>query len=264
MLTITIPTYNREKELINTLQKLSEAEVFTSDDVIVRIIDNASNYCIEEMLNLRGYKEKLELIRNENNVGLGANIMKCFEYCTTDWLWILGDDDIPNSDSLVNIMTELQNADNCTLAINFSSLHGLNKIDRHVQDITSLVESTRFSNLLFISTNIYSSKMMKNYSEQGYSACFFHMPHTSMMLNAFQNIKESKIKVSSLAIIEANSDVFEISWSRDFMFEVRKYYKYTFPNLPKDDFQKLNKFVTQGYDIITKWKLGIKNLLNRN
>lgn len=33
------------------------------------------------------------VVRKRANIGANANVLRCFELCETEWIWILGDDD---------------------------------------------------------------------------------------------------------------------------------------------------------------------------
>jgi glycosyltransferase involved in cell wall biosynthesis len=98
-ITIAIPTYNRNEILKSNLEFLLPQ--LTSDEQLL-IIDNHSDIPVEETLKdlLARYKNvNYSILRNRINVGGNQNIMRCFEYTDTDWLWLLGDDDkvLPNA-----------------------------------------------------------------------------------------------------------------------------------------------------------------------
>lgn len=90
-LEIIIITYNRSKDLIRTLKKLLESPFSACK---FTIIDNCSTdetpkICAE-------YKKlfpKLKIVRNKNNIGGNANIMKAVETSKSKYTWILCDDD---------------------------------------------------------------------------------------------------------------------------------------------------------------------------
>ena len=107
-LTIAIPTYNRADKLAATLNRLLENNL---DNVIVTVVDNASTdhtpAIIRQYLGspLGG---KMKYVRNSENIGMLGNIMRCFEQVTTEWLWILGDDDQPVPEAASHIEGAIQ------------------------------------------------------------------------------------------------------------------------------------------------------------
>lgn len=92
-LSICIPTFNRSKHLKNCLNsiylntnKISDIEVCVSDN-------NSSDKTIEV---IKEYKKKLNIKYNKNssNIGIAKNILKVVEMSTSEFCWIIGDDDL--------------------------------------------------------------------------------------------------------------------------------------------------------------------------
>ena len=94
-LTIAIQTYNRPNELLVLLHRLLP---MLDSRCKVLIVDNCSEEPVaEKQRRVLGDWPRVDLtiVRNRVNVGGGANILRCFELCQTEWLWVLGDDDLP-------------------------------------------------------------------------------------------------------------------------------------------------------------------------
>ena len=92
-LTIAIPTYNRNDILEQNIGLLLPQ---LNSDCKLLIIDNHSSIPVEETLNpyiLKFPHVSIEVIRNRVNVGGNANVLRCIEFCETEYLWILSDDD---------------------------------------------------------------------------------------------------------------------------------------------------------------------------
>jgi abequosyltransferase len=111
LLTIAIPTYNRAKKLHGLLSNLF---VQLADQPAVELIvsDNASSDetpAVIEEFEKRGLK--LRHLRNEVNVGLDGNFLRCFMQSRGKYLWILGDDDIVVPGGMGKILSMLQAAD---------------------------------------------------------------------------------------------------------------------------------------------------------
>ena len=96
LLTIAIPTYNRKVELLKTIDDLIKYGFCDHKEIRVCIIDNHSNYNLQEILEERDLEDSIYLKTNAYNFGLGANIMECFRICSTchfftipfhRWIW---------------------------------------------------------------------------------------------------------------------------------------------------------------------------------
>lgn len=107
-ITIAIPTYNRPEPLRRCLEALlpqltSECWLLISDncsDVPVATI-------VVPLLEQYGWKQ-FRLHRHEFNKGAHGNLHYCFESTSTEWIWVLGDDDVPADDAIQTILTSVQ------------------------------------------------------------------------------------------------------------------------------------------------------------
>ena len=109
-LTIAIPSYNRNLVLKDNIQKLLEQ---INDQIEIIVIDNFSDTPIEQTLEneLQEYPQ-LKVIRNIANIGLSANIIRCFEVCNTKWVWLLSDDDTVETLAVEKIIEQIENNEN--------------------------------------------------------------------------------------------------------------------------------------------------------
>ena len=120
MITIAIPTFNRNTEVVETIKAVLDQ--FSANCQLL-ILDNASDTSVEmslakQNIHLSG-RERIRLIRNSVNVGAQANLLRCIELCTTEWLWILGDDDIPKKNAVELILSEIKTHSDFTF-LNYS------------------------------------------------------------------------------------------------------------------------------------------------
>ena len=107
-LSICIPTYNRKNNLIHQLNSLIYQE--GASFVNIFVIDNCSNYDVEKAINEEFDKDKINnisIIRNKTNIGGSANIASIFFHCNTSWMWLLGDDDESNPNSIKKILEDI-------------------------------------------------------------------------------------------------------------------------------------------------------------
>ncbi len=106
-LTVIIPTYNRKKRLERTLKLL---EMQTNQSFYVIIIDNCSNYCIEDVITERGalFRERVKVVHNKYNIGMNGNLANAFLQEGDGWIWTLSDDDIPSIYAIEEIYGEIE------------------------------------------------------------------------------------------------------------------------------------------------------------
>jgi len=105
ILTIAIPTFNRVDCLRLLLRSLELDPEFANGLAEVRIFDNASEDGTEDFC--RSWVDRYkctEYIRNSSNVGAINNVRKCFDSCRTEYLWIIGDDDVIRIGALTAIL----------------------------------------------------------------------------------------------------------------------------------------------------------------
>lgn len=108
-LSITIPTYNRPKQIIERVKELSGQ---IREGVQIIIYDNCSEVPVaglmEEFPNM-----PITVIRNPVNVGGDANQARCLENCTSGWAWTLGDDDPIRPDAIDTIFELIREHPDC-------------------------------------------------------------------------------------------------------------------------------------------------------
>jgi abequosyltransferase len=179
-LTIAIPTFDRQEQLARVVIALLPQ---IAEPACLLIVDNCSGYdaqaVIEPLLN---GAENVRFVRNVANVGMGANILRCFELAESEWIWILGDDDVPLPDAVVTITQEIErNAD--AAFINFASSHAQRLVDWKATSIDEFVEKQDFfGGILFISSSVYSVENFRQVIQYGYRAIYTLCPHYAMLL----------------------------------------------------------------------------------
>lgn len=105
ILTIAIPTYNRAPYLGVLLDRLMvdhADELGRSFLVLVR--DNASTDGTRELLGKYAGRNGFTYVMNPENIGPDLNVAACFEACRTEYLWILGDDDLPMEGCVLQVV----------------------------------------------------------------------------------------------------------------------------------------------------------------
>lgn len=89
LLSIAIPTYNRNERVID---RLEEMRTWNYDWLEIIIVDNASaNH--PKIDSFSSINQSIRLVKNKINIGAPANVLKCIEEASGKFLWILSDDD---------------------------------------------------------------------------------------------------------------------------------------------------------------------------
>jgi glycosyltransferase involved in cell wall biosynthesis len=184
-LSISIPTYNRKDQLIDTLECL--VDQCRIHNVSIQINDNASSYPIKEVVNehFQKYNDLIFISQNSANIGGDANFCRCFEIAEAEWFWLLGDDDHPAPDAVEKILDEINEAPVDCGYICFST----NKKEfqhKHVlaanDDFWYFVwKYDSFTNMSFISSGVYRNSKAKKYLIQAYKAVYTCFSHLVMM-----------------------------------------------------------------------------------
>ncbi|MDI1305926.1 MAG: glycosyltransferase family 2 protein [bacterium] len=93
LLTIVIPTYNRDVWLENSFGIISE-ELKGLDEIVEIVVSNNASIDNTELV-VKKYKNSFPFIYNYNSANVGAirNINKCIELSSGKYVWVLGDDD---------------------------------------------------------------------------------------------------------------------------------------------------------------------------
>lgn len=211
---INIPTYNRFDKLILQLQLLLPQ---LSDIDRILVLDNCSD---SFDLNHPIFSDaRISISHNSSNIGICANIRKCFESLECDWLWVLGDDDRVYDDSLSIIRNCIAN--NKVKFINFSSSllstsrnsdMTYSSLDEYVTNLDS------FSNQLLISNNIYHKDLVINSAETiGYGVSM-GAPHIIPIISDFSSCSSGLFSKES--IVEWGVIDIDKTWNRIPLFNV--------------------------------------------
>lgn len=182
LLTIAIPTYNRNQILLENLNHLLSQ---VTDECRIIILDNCSDTPVDQTLgaalgDLLAWR--IEVIRNRTNIGANANILRCFELCETEWLWVLGDDDKPMPDAVRTILDAIRERGEY-LFVNFASEICLRERTILTKGIDEFVEKLdSFGNVLFASSGIYRVSPLVHNLKLGYTYAYSMAPHITALL----------------------------------------------------------------------------------
>jgi glycosyltransferase involved in cell wall biosynthesis len=163
MIQIAIPTYKRIYKLNKLLDNLLPEIKKFGDIFSVMVVDNDP----EELLDLPLQIDRLALqygvpikyYRNSYNLGGSGNVVRCLELADSQWIWLLGDDDLVRNESLKFLICYLESLGSEVSAVKLSSSIYTNS-DLLIKTTDELLcprpeYDAYFSNLLFLSTWIF-------------------------------------------------------------------------------------------------------------
>ena len=215
-LTVAIPTYNRPDKLTDTVVRLLPQ---LTTEVKLLVLDNCSETIIKDYLGTELGNEvlnKVEVVRHRVNIGADANFQRCFELCTTPYIWLLGDDDRIAPDAIKLIIHEINKFKHLDLiGINFNSSLCMGDRTKSVtiNNKKELIEKLdHFWNWVFISTTIYKTdeylKNLRFTSVGAYSMVSQLYPAMISICNS------NKVFVLSNTYIVDNQNGIKPAWSR--------------------------------------------------
>ena len=109
LLTICVPTYNRAERLRVMLQAVLPQVAEHSEKVEVRISDNASTDETANIVEEARQLGPLHYSLNDSNLGVIKNIIKLTtELAQTEFVWILGDDDLLLPGALRRVLAHIE------------------------------------------------------------------------------------------------------------------------------------------------------------
>ncbi len=211
-LTVVIPTYNRKNRLKRTLDLL---EMQTDNDFKIRILDNCSDYSINELLEDRDkiFCDKIEIVRNKINIGMSANIANAFVQGIDGWMWLLADDDIPSIYAIEDIYDEIEHSSGVGaihfayhdfskyLVNGYKDFKNLHELFAFYEDIVAKGQDLALCNgdFIYISNKVYNMKYVAKYCQDvflyAYSGVPYLVPILFMLDNNRENLRISKKRI---------------------------------------------------------------------
>ena len=123
LLTVLIPTFNREDRLRKTLPAFLKEK---SENIEFLVCDNGSTDGTENYIKKIQKKEKkLRYIKNHTNIGMNRNIYRGFLETNTNWISIFSDDDFIEKGFLSELVECIKKNSNCGLVL--SAAKGVKK-----------------------------------------------------------------------------------------------------------------------------------------
>lgn len=188
LLSITIPSYNRQVELC---ARIGELLAQLEPGVEVCVLDNASAPALEEyvLAQVPAARGKVRFFRNRSNIGACANVCRCFEVAGGEWVWLLGDDDPLYPGAIRAVLEAAAAASPADVLLKFNSTNGGQVEHEEILDgldamAARCVEPRFYSNFLFISCSVFRNSEMVRRLAIGYHWAFSMAPHVAMLVDA--------------------------------------------------------------------------------
>lgn len=160
---IYIPTFNRREKLLATLQS-----IFCQDeagDVQIVLLDNHSDYDVEEVVKNAYPQRNIKIIKYLCNIGGALNINMPFFFCETKWLWILSDDDVVKNHSLKTIFKDIEeHPDAGVLKYSFDgyiSAHNEDEEYFSLEDLAGETGKKKPTGLMLCSNAVYNLEILE-------------------------------------------------------------------------------------------------------
>ncbi|SOE51547.1 Glycosyltransferase involved in cell wall bisynthesis [Fibrobacter sp. UWT3] len=113
LLSICIPTWNRAKILSTSLNSFREQLTsIDSSEIEIFVSDNASDDDTPQVV--QSFIDQglpITYSRNPENVGAARNFLKCMQWASGKYIWLLGDDDLLKDGSISYILDLIQHGD---------------------------------------------------------------------------------------------------------------------------------------------------------
>lgn len=205
ILTIAIPTYNGADVLEDTIKNLLMLRANTDFFFEILISNNCSTDLTEEICNK--YLNQISYFKNTTNMGYDLNCNNCIEKASSDFVWLIADDDriiYPNLNPLKDLL--INHKDTAAFFINYPNEIKLNFLKQEngfdikiFNNGNDFFQDTKFKNGL-ISSNIFNKNLwlslnIKNYPLTGWI-------HFQYLVRAFECSGYKGIVVKDFGIFQ--------------------------------------------------------------
>jgi len=221
-LTIAIPTYNRN-EILKANLELLLPQVSTNCKLL--ILDNCSDVPVEKTITslLERYPNvDVQIVRNPYNLGMTANILRCFELCFDSWLWILGDDDQIKDGAVGQILSDTKEHNEfhfISYAWDELSLQRGEKIV--TKGVDNFIDS--FENVgvvLFLSTSVYNMNRVSKSISYGNFFQTTYAPHLVILFMSLGDKGKCFLSNKQIVVNTGYDTPDELRWDQIFIYQI--------------------------------------------
>lgn len=207
-LTIAIPTYNRKEAITSIVNEISSYIVNKNlnEQIELLIVDNCSSkYNIHNIFKNEKETSFINIQKNNGNIGAGANFLRCIELASSEYVWLLGDDEVLDLSYLENLLKTIQKkecyllphnesyAEKATYFGNFSS------IDELFDNFWNL------GSFFVLSIFIFRKDCVINYLKDGYENVVYQHPYSAIVLSMLRDGKDIELIKLPLLKIQTNA-----------------------------------------------------------
>lgn len=200
MLTIAIPTFDRP-ELLRKTVALVLPQLRPGVKLVIR--DNASSLPAEEVLRsllAEHLAVDVRIERNRFNLGGNPNILRCLELCESEWVWILGDDDLPATNAVETILSDIESAPADLVFINYRCQLYNRREERELRGLDDFVERVdSISSALFLSASILRAPAAQKHLRLAYTYAYSNMPHLIAVMYALREGGIARLSMKEIA-----------------------------------------------------------------
>ena len=199
---ICIPTFNRPDSLLKTLNLIDLDHKGLKINFYV--VDNASDKNLDAVVKKAypfNYNKNIFVVRNRYNLGMSANIMRCFELGESKYLYIMSDDDLLATNFSATLQELLSNFENDEIPdiIKLKDKKNL-LINNYTDFLNAIDDKHKFNSFIFLSNMIYKRSSIEKYVEVGYQNCDSYVPHF-MMINSLM-LNGGKIRTINKSLVQ--------------------------------------------------------------
>lgn len=185
-LSFLIPTYNRLETVKEQIDFLYSLPVISDVDLEIVVGDNSDNNETEKYIQSNCFNN-LIYYKNEENIGYGRNVIKCFENSTGDYIWLLGDKNYFEDTDYVEVVGLIKrNFDAVLIADDKESNYDFvyDDIDKLVADF-----GFRFSNLI---CSVLNKDCLKTLNKC-YKYSDYNFSHIAVMLEYLSSLESINV-----------------------------------------------------------------------
>jgi glycosyltransferase involved in cell wall biosynthesis len=183
------------------------------------IVDNASPIAAKAILQERlpASVGHVTFIRNVGNIGLAANVLRCFEHARGEWVWVLSDDDTPLPAAIKTALDAMESAIPSDVLLKFNSANGGYAAERarvaNIEELAIRCRDTGFySNLLFISSGLFRTEVFRRHLSTGYHWSYSIAPHIAILLTCI--VEGATVGIVPFSLVEHGVAEKKDQWNR--------------------------------------------------
>lgn len=226
LLSIAIPTFNRDKMLFHNLSRLlsytlSAVEIVVCDNCS---LDSTESICKKLALEFKNFK----YFRNNKNEGYDKNVLNCIFKSSGEYVWFLGDDDFLEKEHIEKVLRSIKSINPYGILINAAVFaEGSNRViienlGRIDQDFIIKCDSNVFIKHIKWSTLISSIIIKRNIIDTAHAkllvgSCFiqlsifwYNLYNKDILLIGSSRIIKNDISSTNFGI--KNSEIWFVNW----------------------------------------------------